>query len=103
MNDIGGEARVALWDEEDEFFYDVLHLPDGRLHPAQGPLDGRPDPALRRRDARAGRAGERCPTSAGGCDWFLDHRPDLAALVSRWDEPGQGERRLLSLLARPSA
>src|SRR5262249_60698365 len=30
--------------------------------------------------------------------WFLDHRPDLARLVSRWEEPGRGERRLLSLL-----
>ena len=26
MNDIGGEG-IALWDEEDGFFYDVLHLP----------------------------------------------------------------------------
>ena len=25
-------------------------------------------------------------------------RPDLAGLVSRWNEPGKGERRLLSLL-----
>jgi len=31
-------------------------------------------------------------------NWFLRYRPDLAALVSRWTEPGRGERRLLSLL-----
>ena len=31
-------------------------------------------------------------------EWLLNHRPDLAALVSRWYEPGGGERRLLSLL-----
>ena len=30
--------------------------------------------------------------------WFLNYRPDLAALVSRWNQPGMGERRLLSLL-----
>jgi len=30
--------------------------------------------------------------------WFLNYRPDLAKLVSRWDEPGQGQRHLLSLL-----
>jgi hypothetical protein len=30
--------------------------------------------------------------------WYLDHRPDLARLVSRWNEPGKGERSLLSLL-----
>src|SRR5215471_4921116 len=34
----------------------------------------------------------------GRLEWFLGHRPDLAALVSRWQEPGRGERRLLSLL-----
>jgi hypothetical protein len=28
----------------------------------------------------------------------LKNRPDLASLVSRWQEPGLGERRLLSLL-----
>ena len=31
-------------------------------------------------------------------DWFLKNRPGLAQLVSRWQEPGLGERRLLSLL-----
>ena len=30
--------------------------------------------------------------------WLLNNRPDLAKLVSRWDDPGRGERRLLSLL-----
>ena len=31
-------------------------------------------------------------------EWFLNHRPDLAELVSHWQSPGRGERRLLSLL-----
>jgi len=33
MSHIGGEdgGGVGLWDEEDKFFYDVLHLPDGRM------------------------------------------------------------------------
>jgi hypothetical protein len=30
--------------------------------------------------------------------WTLANRPDLAALVSHWEVPGLGERRLLSLL-----
>ena len=30
--------------------------------------------------------------------WFLDHRPNLAKLVSRWHDPSTGERHLLSLL-----
>ena len=32
MNNIGGKG-IALWDEADEFFYDVLHLPDGETTP----------------------------------------------------------------------
>jgi hypothetical protein len=31
-------------------------------------------------------------------EWFLDNRPDLARLVSRWYEPGAGARRLLALM-----
>jgi hypothetical protein len=30
--------------------------------------------------------------------WFLQNRPDLAALVSHWEVPGIGNRTLLSLL-----
>jgi hypothetical protein len=30
-------------------------------------------------------------------EWYLTHRSDLASLVSRWQEPGMGERRLVSL------
>ena len=32
MNNLGGDG-IALWDEEDGFFYDVLHLPDGEPVP----------------------------------------------------------------------
>jgi hypothetical protein len=41
---------------------------------------------------------EELPEFAERLRWFLDHRPELAQLVSRWQEPGMGERRLLSLL-----
>ena len=32
MNDMGGEG-VELWNEEDGFYYDVLHMPDGGVTP----------------------------------------------------------------------
>ena len=32
MSDMGGEG-IELWDEEDGFFYDVLHLPGGDIQP----------------------------------------------------------------------
>jgi hypothetical protein len=96
MNDIGGEG-IRLWDEEDSFFYDVLQHPDGGmtrlkvrslvgLMPLLAVETLEPDllaelPGFKRR-----------------LDWFLTHRPKLASLVSRWVEPGVGERRLLALV-----
>jgi hypothetical protein len=90
-------CRTGLWDGQDEFFYDVLHLPDGTRVPmrirsivgliplfAVHVLEDRVYghlPGLRERLA-----------------WFLDHRPNLAKLVSRWTEPGTGNTTLLSLL-----
>ena len=33
MNNMGERRQLDLWDEEDGFFYDVLHLPDGERMP----------------------------------------------------------------------
>ena len=41
---------------------------------------------------------DRLPTFKRRLEWFLEHRPELASLVSNWDAPGRGSRRLLSLL-----
>lgn len=41
---------------------------------------------------------EQVPEFKKRLDWFLENRPDLASLISCWNEPGVGERRLLSLL-----
>jgi hypothetical protein len=40
----------------------------------------------------------RLPTFSARAHWFLDHRPHLARLVSRWHDASTGERHLLSLL-----
>ena len=96
MNNLGGQG-VGLWDAEDEFFYDVLHLPDGRaqrlrlrslvgLIPLLAVETVEPD-LLRK-----------LPGFAERMEWYLNYRPDLAALVSRWHEPGLGDRRLLALV-----
>jgi hypothetical protein len=41
---------------------------------------------------------DRLPGFRKRLEWFLNHRTDLAGLVSHWQSPGRGERRLLSLL-----
>ena len=90
-------GRRGLWDDVDKFYHNVLQRPDGsaiplRLFSLVGlfPLFAvevlEPDILTR------------SPDFAKRLQWVLDHRPDLAALVSHWDVEGQGSRRLLSLL-----
>ena len=96
MTKLGGKSH-GLWDEEDGFYYDSLHLPNGRVVPLKlrsmvGLL-----PLFAVEVLEADEL-ERAPEFKKRLEWFLDHRPDLAALVSRWHVPGRGEKRLLSLL-----
>ena len=95
MTTAGG--GLGLWDETDQFYYDVLNLPNGQMIPLKVrsmvgliPLFAvevlepellNPVPDFHKR-----------------LEWYLNHRPHLAALVSRWHISGTGDRRLLSLL-----
>jgi Mannosylglycerate hydrolase MGH1-like glycoside hydrolase domain len=88
---------MGLWNEEDGFFYDVLNLPGGQMLP----LKVRSMVGLIPLFAVETLEPELCakvPMFSDRLMWFLNYRPDLAALVSRWNEPRKGERRLLSLL-----
>ncbi len=94
-----GEDGIGLWDEQDAFYYDVLKLPNGSCVPLRvRSLVGLiPLCAVEVLDSETL---ERFPGFAARTRWMLTHRPDLAALVSRWTEPGHGNRLLLSLLRR---
>jgi hypothetical protein len=96
MNNIG-EAGIGLWDEEDEFYYDVLNVPDGRMVPlkVRSMVGLIPLYAV---EVLEPESLHKAPEFARRLKWFLNYRPDLARLVSRWEEPGRGERHLLSLL-----
>ena len=91
-----GKDGEGLWDDEDEFFYDQLRMPDKRLVKVKvkslvGLIPLFAVEVLTRADLEAN------PVFAERMSWFLRHRPDLAALVSRWYE-GKDEKYLLSLL-----
>ena len=88
---------MDLWDEEDEFYYDVLNTPQyGRQPLKVRSLVGLvPLFAVEVLDEDLMRE---MPQFVKRMSWFLEHRPRLAALVSRWQEPGKGRRHLLSLL-----
>ncbi|HET6544143.1 MAG TPA: glucosidase [Chryseolinea sp.] len=96
MANVGNEG-INLWDEEDEFFYDVLHTPDNhRLKMKVRSMVGLiPLFAVEVLDQELF---DSMPKFTKRLQWFLLNRPDLANLISRWTEKRKGERHLLSLL-----
>jgi hypothetical protein len=92
-----GDDGVGLWNDEDGFFYDVLRFPNGDLLPmkVRSMVGLIPLYAV---EIIEPEMLERLPDFKRRLEWFLNYRPDLARLVSRWNEPGRGNRHLLSLL-----
>jgi hypothetical protein len=98
MTNIGGHERgIGLWDDEDDFYYDELNLPDGKITKLKirSMVGLIPLFAVETLEPECL---QRLPGFNRRLNWTLTNRPDLANLVSRWQEPGIGERRLLSLL-----
>jgi len=96
MTNIGGKG-INLWDGEEEFYYDVLCLPNG----CSTPLKIRSMVGLIPLFAVEVLDSEllaQVPDFTERLEWFLKYRPELASLVSRWKEPGMRETHLLSLL-----
>ncbi len=95
MNNIG-EGKTELWDEEDGFYYDVLHLPDGK----QIPLKVRSMVGLIPMFAVTTLEPEiidNLPGFKKRLQWFIDNRPDLIFNVACMRTPGMKERRLLAI------
>ena len=92
-----GEARLGLWDEADEFYYDVLMLPGDNSVPlrVRSIVGLIPLCAVEVLD---GHVLARLPEFAKRLRWIFEHRPELARLVSHWLDESDEERHLLSLL-----
>ena len=87
----------GLWDEEDGFYYDVLHRPDG----TRQPLRARSMVGLVPLFAAAvleDETSRRLPDFARRVGWFVANKPEVAASVAEpvADVPGAG--RLLSVV-----
>jgi hypothetical protein len=93
MNNLGG---VGLWDEEDEFYYDVLHTPGGRYLPLKVRSIVGLMPLLAVETIHW-QLIDQLPGFKSRLEWYLAHRPQQASLVSRWQEPGMHETRLVAL------
>jgi hypothetical protein len=95
INNIGDES-IALWDDDDGFFYDVLSV-DGRQSPirVRSVVGLIPLFAVETMDPATL---ERLPDFSARMRWFMKNRPDLCDNIFQLDAPGRGERRLLSLV-----
>ena len=92
----GGEGH-DLWDDEDGFFYDVLHLPDNSRMPLRIRSLVGLIPLLAVQTLEPD-ALERHAAFRRRLEWFVEHRPDLSGNVACMETPGRGERRLLSIV-----
>jgi hypothetical protein len=82
-----GHDKTQLWDDEDGFFYDVLHFPNGHRAEPQGAIDGGADSPVCRDDPGPGAAGTgaRLYRTAG----LVHHnRPDLKKNVACMETEG---------------
>ncbi|HTI61850.1 MGH1-like glycoside hydrolase domain-containing protein [Mucilaginibacter sp.] len=96
MDNLGNDQE-GLWDEQDGFFYDQLRSPDGavRKMKVRSIVGLIPLFATQVLDDEAITDS---PVFKGRMKWFEDNRPDLASLVSRWNEKNSKGKHLLSLL-----
>jgi hypothetical protein len=96
INHLGSDG-TGMWSEADGFFYDVLHMPDDGHIPLKVrsmvgliPLFAVETIELRICDQLEG--------FKRRLEWFVEHRTDLTHNVACMHTPGEGDRRLLSIV-----
>ena len=87
---------LGLWDEEDGFYYDVLHRPGQgetrlKIRSVVGLIP------LFAVESFAPELLARFPNFVRRLEWFIDHRPDITAGVACMRTPGVERRRLFSI------
>jgi len=98
MNDIGTEGR-SLWDEEDGFYYDLLHLPNGddlflKIRSMVGLIP------LFAVETLEPEVVDCLPGFKRRMQWFVDNHEDVPEHIEMTQRSARGVRRLLSLTNR---
>jgi len=98
MNDIGEESK-SLWDPEDGFYYDLLHLPDGkeyslRIRSMVGLIP------LFAVETLEPEIVNRLPGFKRRMQWFIDNHADAPEHIEMSERSSRGVRYLLSLVNR---
>jgi len=97
MNNLGGHG-FALWDEEDGFYYDVLHLPEGLHHflKVRSMVGLVPLFAVETLEPEVVEA---LPGFKRRMQWFLDNVPQVPSHIAMTQRSAHGVRRLLSTVS----
>ena len=94
-----GDDEIRLWDDQDGFFYDVLHLPEGKPYPmkVRSMVGLIPLFAVETLEPELL---DRLPDFKRRMEWHIANRSDLTGNVACMRTPGNAERRLLSIVSR---
>jgi hypothetical protein len=93
-----GEMEDSLWNEEDGFFYDVLHLTERQISLKLRSMVGLiPLFAVETIEAETLNI---LPDFKVRLEWFITNRPDLRKNVACMESKGVGARRLLAIVSR---
>src|SRR5215469_10353757 len=93
-----GEEKIELWNKEDGFFYDVLHLPEGRNVPMKLRSMVGLIPLFAVETLESDLV-DSLPRFKHRMQWFMENRPDFSVHVETQSSEG-GVRRFLSLVNR---
>ncbi len=92
-----GHDGVGMWDDDEGFFYDVLHMPDDSYFPlkVRSMVGLIPLFAVETLEPEML---NRMPGFRRRMEWFIVNRPDLTGNIACMRTTGMAERRLLSIL-----
>lgn len=98
MNDMGADG-LELWDEQDGFYYDVLHRGDGTHIPLQvrSMVGLIPLFAISILDSELI---DRLPSFKRRMEWFINNWEQTGNHIETTEETGQGENLLLAIVNR---
>lgn len=97
MNNMGGNEDTKLWNDEDGFYYDVLHLQNQddiplRVRSMVGLIP------LFAVETIEDKWFDKFPAFKKRTEWFIKNRPDLTADIECVQKEGRERRRLLAIV-----
>lgn len=98
MTNCGNQGH-CLWNDDDQFFYDALHLPDGSIMPlkVRSLVGLLPLIAIETLEPEIL---ESMPDFTRRMHWFTEQRPHLSGNMASVEVEGVGRRHIVSILTR---